>query len=381
MEVYLDNSATTKPYDEVGQVVLDTMLSNYGNPSSLHRMGKKAEDEMEKAREVISSTVYGTPDEIYFTCGGTEGDNLAIIGFAAANQRRGRKIITQVTEHKAVLKAYEYLEKLGFEVCYIGVDKSGIVDMESLRAEIDENTILVSIMAVNNETGAIQPIDEISAMLDHSKCALFVDAVQGYGKIKINVKKSGIDMMSVSGHKIHGPNGVGALYIRKGIKVNPVMVGGGQEKNMRSGTENLPAIMGMAKAAKLQYDNMDEYKAHISKLKEQLIKGVSDIEGAYVNSPGDGIYNIVNISFTGVRSEVLLHVLESRGIYVSSGSACNSKKDSISYVLSAMNLPKDRIDSALRFSFSHFNTKEEIDYVIETLKKEVETLLRIMNRR
>lgn len=381
MEVYLDNSATTKPYEEVGQVVLDTMINNYGNPSSLHRMGKKAEDEMEKAREVISSTVYGTPEEIYFTCGGTEGDNIAIIGYALANQRQGRKVITQVTEHKAVLKAYERLEKLGFEVCYVGVDSNGIVDINSLRAQIDETTILVSIMAVNNETGAIQPIDEISAMIDRSKCALFVDAVQAYGKIKINVKKTGIDMLAVSGHKIHGPKGVGALYIRKGLKVNSLMVGGGQERNMRSGTENLPAIMGMAKAAKLQIDNMDAYKVHILALREQLIKGVSDIDGAVVNSTDDSIYSIVNVSFVGVRSEVLLHVLESKGIYVSSGSACNSKKDSISYVLSAMNLPKDRIDSALRFSFSHFNTKEEIDYVIETLKKEVKTLLKIMNRR
>ena len=381
MEVYLDNSATTKPYDEVGQVVLDTMLNNYGNPSSLHRMGKRAEDEMQKAREVISSTVYGTPDEIYFTCGGTEGDNLAIIGYATANQRSGRKVITQVTEHKAVLKAYEQLEKLGFEVCYIGVDSNGIVDIESLKAQIDDNTILVSIMAVNNETGAIQPIDEISSIIDHNKCALFVDAVQGYGKLRINVKKSGIDMLAVSGHKIHGPKGVGALYIRKGLKVNPVMLGGGQEKAMRSGTENVPGIMGLATAAKLQYDNLDEHKNHILSLKQRLIQGVMQIEGAHINSPDDGIYSIVNISFPGVRSEVLLHVLESKGIYVSSGSACNSKKDSVSYVLSAMNIPKDIIDSALRFSFSHFNTEQEIDYVIETLKKEVDTLLKIMNRR
>ena len=381
MEVYLDNSATTKPYDEVGQVVLDTMLNNYGNPSSLHRVGKKAEDEMEKAREVISSTVYGTPDEIYFTCGGTEGDNLAIIGYATANQRSGRKVITQVTEHKAVLKAYEQLEKLGFEVCYIGVDSNGIVDIESLKEQIDDNTILVSIMAVNNETGAIQPIDEISSIIDHNKCALFVDAVQGYGKMRINVKKSGIDMLAVSGHKIHGPKGVGALYIRKGLKVNPVMLGGGQEKAMRSGTENVPGIMGFAAATKLQYDNLDEHKNHILSLKQRLIQGVMQIEGAHINSPDDGIYSIVNISFPGVRSEVLLHVLESKGIYVSSGSACTSKKDSVSYVLSAMNIPKDIIDSALRFSFSHFNTEQEIDYVIETLKKEVDTLLKIMNRR
>ena len=381
MEVYLDNSATTKPYDEVVQVVLDTMLNNYGNPSSLHRMGKRAEDEMQKAREVISSTVYGTPDEIYFTCGGTEGDNLAIIGYATANQRSGRKVITQVTEHKAVLKAYEQLEKLGFEVCYIGVDSNGIVDIESLKAQIDDNTILVSLMAVNNETGAIQPIDEISSIIDHNKCALFVDAVQGYGKMRINVKKSGIDMLAVSGHKIHGPKGVGALYIRKGLKVNPVMLGGGQEKAMRSGTENVPGIMGFAAAAKLQYDNLDEHKNHILSLKQRLIQGVMQIEGAHINSPDDGIYSIVNISFPGVRSEVLLHVLESKGIYVSSGSACNSKKDSVSYVLSAMNIPKDIIDSALRFSFSHFNTEQEIDYVIETLKKEVDTLLKIMNRR
>ena len=380
MEVYLDNSATTKPYKEVADVVYNTMLDTYGNASSLHRMGKSAEDAMEKAREIISSTVYCTPDELYFTCGGTESDNIAIIGYAMANKRRGNKVITQVTEHKAVLKSFEYLEKNGFDVCYIGVDQNGVVNLDELRAQIDDNTILVSIMTVNNETGAIQPIGEISAMIDHSKCAFHVDAVQAYGKMKINVKKLGIDMMSVSGHKIHGPNGIGALYVRKGLKINPVTVGGGQEKNLRSGTENLAAIMGFAKAAELQFENMQKYEQHISKLKSQLEQCFSEMECAVINSPQNSIYTILNVSFVGVRSEVLLHVLESNGIYVSSGSACNSKKESVSYVLSAMNFSKERTDSAIRFSFSHFNTKEEMDYVCDVVKKEVENLLRIMRR-
>ncbi len=381
MEVYLDNSATTAPYKQVADVVYDTMLNTYGNASSLHKMGKNAEDLMQNAREVISSTVYCTPDELYFTCGGTESDNLAIIGYAMANRRRGTKVITQVTEHKAVLESFEHLTKCGFDVCYIDVDKNGKVDMEQLREQIDDNTILVSIMAVNNETGAIQPINEISAMIDHSRCAFHVDAVQAYGKIKINVKKSGIDMLAISGHKIHGPNGIGALYVRKGVKITPQLLGGGQEKAMRSGTENLAAIAGFAKAAQLKFENMESTAKHIAKLKSRLCEGLGKIEGAVVNSPEDALYSILNISFVGVRSEVLLHVLESRGIYVSSGSACNSKKDSISYVLSAMKLGKERTDSAIRFSLSEFNTKEEIEYTIEVVQKEVTNLMRIMNRR
>lgn len=378
MEVYLDNSATTRPYDEVVRTVCDIMKDTYGNPSSLHRMGKRAEDLLTDARELISSTVYCTPDELYFTCGGTESDNLAIIGYAMANRRRGNKIITQATEHKAVLESFEYLGKNGFEVCVLPVDGQGMIDMEVFEKELDDNTILVSIMAVNNETGAIMPIDKISSKIDHSKCALHVDGVQAYGKIKLNVKKLGIDMLTLSAHKIHGPKGAGALYVRRGLKVEPRFLGGQQEKAMRSGTENPPAIAGFAKAAQIKFDSFDECAQKVEGLKQRLIKGVQDIEGTVINSPENSVYSVVNISFTGVRSEVLLHVLESKGIYVSAGSACNSKKDKYSYVLQAMGLPVKVIDSALRFSLSEFNTEEEIDYVCSVLAKEVPILQKIM---
>ncbi|MBQ7902037.1 MAG: cysteine desulfurase [Clostridia bacterium] len=381
MEVYLDNSATTRPYDEVVQVVCDTMLNNYGNASSLHRMGKNAEDLLTKSREYISSTVYCTPDELYFTSGGTESDNTAIIGYAMANRRRGNRVITQVTEHKAVLESFAYLEKNGFDVQYIGVDSNGVIDTDALRSTINDNTILVSLMAVNNETGAIQPIDAVSTMIDHGKCALHVDAVQAYGKIKINVKKSNIDMLTISAHKIHGPNGVGALYVKKGIKISPVIMGGQQEKSLRSGTENLAGIAGFARAAQIKYDTMEHTAETIGALKAQLAEGLCAIDGAVVNSPADSLYSILNVSFTGVRSEVLLHVLESKGIYVSSGSACNSKKNSASYVLSAMNLGRERVDSAIRFSLSEFTTEQEIQYVCGTAAKEVPLLAQIMNRR
>lgn len=381
MEVYLDNSATTRPYDEVAQAVYDTMLNTYGNASSLHRMGKSAEDLLTECRETISSTVYGTPEELYFTSGGTESDNMAIIGYAMANRRRGTRVITQVTEHKAVLESFAYLEKQGFDVQYIGVDSSGIVDLDAMRDAIDDNTILVSLMAVNNETGAIQPIDAVSAMIDHNRCAFHVDAVQAYGKLPINVKKSNIDMLTLSAHKIHGPNGVGALYLRRGIRINPIIIGGQQEKALRSGTENLPGIVGFAKAAKIRFANMDITCQRIAALKAKLAQGLAAIPGAEINSPEGSLYSILNVSFKGLRSEVLLHILESMGIYVSSGSACNSKKGSASYVLSAMNLGRERVDGAIRFSLSEFNTEEEIDYVCQVAAKEVPLLVQIMNRR
>ena len=381
MEVYLDNSATTQPYEKVAQAVYDTMIKTYGNASSLHRMGKAAEDLLTECRETISSTVYCTPDELYFTSGGTESDNMAIIGYAMANRRRGNRVITQVTEHKAVLESFAQLEKNGFDVQYIGVDSNGVVDTEALRDAIDDNTILVSLMAVNNETGAIQPIDAVSAMIDHSRCAFHVDAVQAYGKMSINVKKSNIDMLTISAHKIHGPNGVGALYVKKGIRISPIITGGQQEKSLRSGTENLPGIVGFATAAKLIHSNMADRISSVAALRGKLAAGLGAIPGAVINSPENSLHCILNVSFTGVRSEVLLHVLESKGIYVSSGSACNSKKNSASYVLTAMNLGRERVDSAIRFSLSEFNTAEEIQYVCDVAAKEVPLQAQIMNRR
>lgn len=379
MEVYLDNSATTLVYPEVAKTLYDTMLENYANPSALHKMGKNAEDLLTECRKQTASTVYGTPSEIYFTSGGTESDNLAIIGYAHANKRSGNKIITQKTEHAAVLESFALLEQEGFEVVKIGVDEAGMPDMNELKNAVDENTILLSFMYVNNENGAIFPISEISSLCDHKKCMLHVDAVQGYGKIPINVTKDKIDMLTISSHKIHGPNGIGALYVRKGVKILPVSYGGKQESGLRSGTENIAGIAGFAKAAEIKFANMDDDFKKVSALKERLISGLSSgIENVIINSPENSLPYIANISFPGVKSEVLLHVLESKGIYVSTGSACNSKKNKFSYVLKEMKLKENVIDSAIRFSFSSFNTEEETDYVCEVLKKEIPVLRKIM---
>jgi len=378
MEVYLDNSATTMPYKAVVEEMTDIMNNTYGNPSSLHSMGKKAEDALTKARKTIATTLNCREKEITFTSGGTESDNLAIIGAAMAYRKNGNKLITQATEHMAVLEAFKYLEEQGFEVYYAPVDEKGRVDAKDIISHMDDKTILVSIMHVNNETGAVMPIEEIARAMDHTKCLLHVDAVQSYGKIPIDVKNLGADMISISSHKIHGPNGVGALYVRTGVRLLPILHGGKQEAGLRSGTENLAGICAFAKAAEIKFAGMAEAKDRISRLRESLkINLTQTIENVVVNSPEEGMYSILNVSFPGLKSEVLLHILESKGIYVSTGSACNSKKK-LNYVLGAMGIKDKVIDGAIRFSFSEFNTQEEIDYVAEVLKKEVPLLRKIM---
>lgn len=379
MEVYLDNSATTKPYKEVAEIVYDTMLSTYGNPSSLHRMGKNAEDLMEECREKIASTVYGTADEIYFTSGGTESDNMALIGYAFANRRKGNRIICQKTEHAAVLETLKFLEQNDFEIIFIDILPDGTPDLSRLKEEAQKGALLMSFMYVNNETGAIFPVEEIAAIAKASGCALHIDAVQAYGKIPINVRTLGAQMLSISSHKIHGPNGVGALYVKKGTKLNPVIFGGKQEKGLRSGTENLASIKGFAKACELKFASFEKDNDNMSALKNELLKKLTkNIGDIVVNSPENSVCSILNVSFTGVKSEVLLHVLESNGIYVSSGSACNSKKNKFSYVLREMKLSPDVLDSAIRFSFSPSNTMEEIDYVVSVLSREIPNLRKIM---
>lgn len=383
MEIYFDNSATTKPYKEVCDVVCDTMLNTYGNPSSLHRLGKKAEDKMTDARRVIAESINANESEIYFTSGGTESDNIAILGFARANKRNGNRIITTRAEHKAVTEPFEVLAEEGFEVCYADLNDDGSVSLESVKSYLNDKTILVSIMWINNETGAITDIEELlKSVRDCSPNAvLHVDAVQAYGKVKIDVKKVKVDMLSLSSHKIHGPNGVGALYVADKTKINSIAYGGGQEKGLRSGTENLAGICGFAKACEIKFSNFDRDKEHITKIREYFIKRLSEIDNVSLNSPQNGIENILNVSFVGVKSEVLLHVLESKGIYVSTGSACNSKKSKYSYVLKEMNLKNDVIDSAIRFSFSYENTIEDIDYLVDVLKKEIPLLRKIMGKR
>ena len=379
MTVYLDSSATTIPYKEVCDTVCETMLNTYANPSSLHNLGKDAEDLMENARKYISGTINGTPNEIYFTSGGTESDNIAILGYARANKREGLRVITQKTEHMAVLESFSELEKEGFEVIYVDVDSFGMPDINQIKNSVNDNTILLSFMHVNNENGAIFPIDEISSLIDHKKCVLHVDAVQSYGKMKIDVKKSKIDMLSLSAHKIHGPNGVGALYVKKGLKINPVIFGGKQEGALRSGTQNVAGIYGFMTASKIKHENMKLDEEKVLSLKNRLLNGIGkEIENVYVNSSIQSSPYILNVSFPPIRSEILLHVLESNGIYISTGSACSSKKNSKSYVLKSMALKDNIIDSAIRFSFSSLNTKEEIDYTLDVLKKEIPKLRKII---
>jgi len=379
MEVYLDNSATTRPYPEVAQLVADIMLNNYGNPSSLHRMGKNAEDLLTQSRQILAKSLSATEGEFYFTSGGTESNNTAIIGYAMANRREGMRIITQVSEHAAVLEPFKYLETQGFDVVYIGIDEQGFPKLDDLKQAVNDETILMSFMYVNNETGAIFPIEEIAAMKPGKKCALHVDAVQAYGKIPVNVKKIPIDMLSISSHKIHGPNGIGGLYIRQGVKINPIVFGGSQEKGLRSGTENIASASAFAKASQIKLSFAQDDCEKVGALKKRLKEGLcASVENVVVNSPENSVYSILNLSFPGVKSEVLLHVLESKGIYVSTGSACNSRKKKYSYVLTEMGLKDNIIDSAVRFSLSAFNTEEEIDYCIEVLKKEIPLLRKIM---
>lgn len=378
MEVYLDNSATTLPYEEVVREMAEVITNTYANPSSLHSLGKKAEDKLREARGVIADTLGCSPGEIVFTGGGTESDNLAVIGIAETYKNRGNKIITQKTEHMAVLESMRYLESRGFEVYYADVDKNGVVDADDVIAHIDNSTILVSIMHVNSETGAIMPIEKIAGAINHENCFFHVDGVQSYGKIHLNPSRMGIDLLSISAHKIHGPNGVGALYVRKGVRLTPRLHGGKQEGGFRSGTENLAGIWGFAVAAKRRFSCIGETSEHISSLKAHLAERLcKEIDNVVFNSPPEGIYCILNVSFPGLKSEVLLHVLETRGIYVSTGSACNSKKK-LSYVLSSMGVKDSVTDAAIRISLSEFNTPEQMDYTVDILKKEVALLRKIM---
>ncbi len=378
MEVYLDNSATTRCYDEVAELVFKVMCTEYGNPSSMHHKGVEAEQYLRYARETLAGLLKVSEKEILFTSGGTEADNIALIGTAMANHRRGRHMITTRMEHPAILQTMAYLERQGFEVTYLPVDKNGIVSFDTLRERaIRRDTILVSIMHVNNEIGSVQPLAEAGELIRRSnpQTLFHVDAVQGFGKFRIHPAKMNIDLLSVSAHKIHGPKGVGFLYIRSGSRVNPIIYGGGQQKGMRSGTENVPGIAGLARAAELVYADLDRDVDRMYGLREMLIDGVSRIEDVRVNGcPGrEGAPHIVSLSVRGVRSEVLLHALEEREIYVSAGSACSSNKPQIS---DTIGVERDLLGSTIRFSFSVFTTEEEIKYTIQALEEMVPMLRR-----
>ena len=370
-EVYLDNSATTRCLDSVANIVTKVMCEDYGNSSSMHMKGVQAENYIKMAKNVIAKNLKVNEKEIYFTSGGTESDNLAIIGTAMANHRAGNHIITTYIEHPAVLRTMEYLESQGFRVTYLPVDKAGRIRPEDLERALTPDTILVSIMHTNNEIGALQPLAEAGNIIKrfNPNIAFHVDAVQGYGKFKIYPKKMGIDLMSVSGHKIHGPKGIGFLYINEKVKIKPISYGGGQQKGMRSGTDNVPGIAGIAKAVEEVYKYLEKDVERLYSIKEHFVNGVLQIPDVKINgyTGYDSAPHIVSVSIRGIRSEVLLHALEDRGIYVSAGSACSSHKPAPSATLKAIGVDKDMLDSTIRFSFSIFTTKEEIDYTLKVL--------------
>jgi len=371
MEVYLDNSATTRCFDEVADLMTRIMCKDYGNPSSLHRKGVQAEQYVRYAKETIAKNLKVNEKEIFFTSGGTESDNLALMGCAYANCRMGRHLITTQIEHPAVLQTMKQLEGDGFRVTYLPVDEKGCIRPEDLQRAITGETILVSIMHTNNEVGSLQPIEEAGAMIKgmNPRVLFHVDAVQGYGKFRILPKKMHIDLLSVSGHKIHGPKGIGFLYVDEKVKIRPILFGGGQQSGLRSGTENVPAIAGLAKSVELVYRDLDREVSKLYQLKEAFVEGIRKIPDTVVNGhPGrDGAPHVVSVSFKGVRSEVLLHALEDKGIYVSAGSACSAHKPQPSATLQAMGIDKELLGSTIRFSFSVFTTMEEINYTLQTL--------------
>ncbi len=378
MEAYLDNSATTRCSDEAVKIMTKVLQEDFGNPSSLHNKGMEGENYVKAARSEIAKTLKVNDKEIYFTSGGTESNNLAIIGAARAYRRSGNKVITTMIEHPSVANPFAYLEDNGFEVTYLPVDNLGRVDLNALREAMTEDTILVSVMHVNNEIGAVQPIEEIAEIvkLVNKECVFHVDAIQSYGKFRIYPKKIGVDMLSVSGHKIHGPKGSGFLFVKDKIKLKPIILGGGQEWGMRSGTENVPAIAGLGVAAREIYADFDNNIDRMYKLRDRFISEVTKIDGVTVNGPLDhsGAPHIISVSVSGVRAEVLLHALEDRNIYVSAGSACSSNKPAISKTLKAIGLDQKLLDSTVRFSFSIHTTEEEVDYAVSALQELVPML-------
>lgn len=369
MEAYFDNSATTPVFPEVADLMVKIMKEDYGNPSSLHMKGVEAARYVTEARDILSREMKVLPKEIVFTSGGTESNNMALIGGALANKRAGNKIITTAVEHASVASPLRFLEDMGFNIVNVGVDSRGVVDVDSLAEAVDDDTIIVSVMYVNNEIGSVMPITDLAKKIkEKNPGVLFhVDAIQAFGKYVIYPKRMGIDMMSISSHKFHGPKGSGALFIRDRVKVKPVIYGGGQQGGMRSGTENVPGIAGMALAAQMTYRNLEHNTVYMRSLKDRLISELTQIDDVYDNS-GDAPH-IASITFLGVRSEVMLHALEERGVYVSSGSACSSNKHSSSSTLSAIGLDNERLSATLRFSFSPENTTEQVDYAVQCCRQ------------
>ncbi len=384
MEAYLDNSATTRCLECVTEKMVRVMRTDYGNPSSLHKKGVEAEHYIKEAKTFFAENLKVQEKELYFTSGGTESNNLAVIGAALANQRAGKHLITTAIEHPSVLNVMKYLETCGFRVTYLPVDKDGIVSLDALRDAVSQETILLSVMYVNNEIGSVQPVKEMARTVKalNPGVLFHVDAIQAYGKYRIYPKKEGIDLLSVSGHKIHGPKGSGLLYVSEKAKIRPILFGGEQQKGIRSGTENVPGIAGIAEAAKECYKDLEEKADRMYRLKEKLITGAERLDGVTVNgrTGRDSAPHIVSLSFAGVKSEVLLHALEEKGIYVSAGSACSSNKPSVSQTLQAIGLEKGLLGSTLRFSLSFETTEEEIAYCLEGLKEVLPMLRKYVRR-
>ncbi len=383
-EIYFDNSSTTKPSEAVLRIVEQTMTKDWGNPSSMHKKGVEAERYLKDAQKIIADILKVSENEIYFTSGGTEANNWAILGAAYANHRAGKKILTTSMEHPAVREPMRFLEEFGFEMVEIPIDERGAIDLAFLEKELNEDVILVSTMFVNNEVGAVVPVEKVAKLI-HEKApfALYhVDAIQAFGKYRIYPKRMGIDLMSASGHKFHGPKGSGFLYMNKKAKVHPILLGGGQNSGQRSGTENVPGIAGMGVAAREAYTDFDKKRAHLYALKDYMIAELQKVEGVSLHSLAgeEGAPQIVNAAFEGVGAEVLLHTLEDHGIYISAGSACSTHKRAGSPTLTAMHIALAEMASSVRFSFCETNTTEEIDETIKVLREVLPMLRRYRAR-
>lgn len=365
MVAYFDNSATTKPTEEVVAAVTEMLTETFGNPSSLHFQGDLSAAVLEQSRKTVAKSLGCSPEEVFFTSGGTESNNLAVTGAARALRRSGSRVVTSCVEHPSVLECMKRLEDEGFEVVYLPVDASGNVREEDIRDAVNDRTVLISLMLVNNEVGSILPVEKLKgiARAAGAPALIHTDAVQAFGKIPVNVRNLGVDLLSFSGHKVHGPKGVGVLYVRKGVRLVPHMLGGGQENGLRSGTQNMPGIAGLAAAVSGMGD-ISVNAAHAAALKSRLLTQLEGADGLQINSP-EGFPYILNLSVSGIPSEVLRNFLSECGVCVSTGSACS--KGHRSYVLTAMGLQSELIDTAIRISFSRFNTVEETDLLAESL--------------
>ncbi len=377
--IYLDNSATTKPFPEVLNSFVKVSSDYFGNPSSLHNFGGKAEQLLRMARIQVSELLSVKQQEIIFTSGGTEGNNLAIKGAAFANKSKGRHLITTNIEHASVSEVFKQLKDDGFTVTIIEADHNGVVDPKKVEHALRDDTILVSVMHVNNEVGSIQPIEEIGKVVNKQENTLFhVDHIQGLGKVPLHMEKCHIDLCTMSGHKFHGLKGTGLLFVKEGVKINPLFHGGSQEGKWRSGTENTAGAVSLAKALRMIMEKYEHEKHHLLNVSNEFKQGLAKIQGVMINTPEESAPHIINFSVPQIKSEVFVHALEEKEIYVSTTSACSSKQKTISSTLKAMGIPKDRANSAIRISLSYSNTIEEVKVALTAIEKTIDVLRKVM---